>query len=62
MNPKSDAEANSLEIQTKEFHLGDFPDGPVAKTLCSQCRGPRFSPWSGNQIPHASAERSHVLQ
>ena len=26
----------------------DFPGGPVAKTLHSQCRGPRFSPWSGN--------------
>ena len=26
----------------------DFPDGPVAKTLCSQCRGPGFNPWSGN--------------
>ena len=26
----------------------DFPDCPVAKTLCSQCRGPRFYPWSGN--------------
>ena len=25
-------------------HLG----GPVAKTLCSQCRGPRFHPWPGN--------------
>ena len=24
-----------------------FPDGPVAKTLRSQCRGPRFDPWSG---------------
>ena len=22
--------------------------GPVAKTLCSQCRGPGFNPWSGN--------------
>ena len=27
---------------------GDFPHGPVAKTLCPQCRGPRFNPWSGN--------------
>ena len=27
---------------------GDFPGGPVAKTLCSQCRGCRFHPWSGN--------------
>ena len=26
----------------------DFPGGPVAKTLTSQCRGPRFDPWSGN--------------
>ena len=27
---------------------GDFPAGPVVKTLCVQCRGPRFNPWSGN--------------
>ena len=26
----------------------DFPGGPVAKTLCSQCRGSRFNPWPGN--------------
>ena len=26
----------------------DFPGGPVAKTLCSQCRGLGFDPWSGN--------------
>ena len=26
----------------------DFPDGPVAKALYSQCWGPRFDPWSGN--------------
>ena len=26
----------------------DFPGGPVAKTLHSQCRGPRFDPLSGN--------------
>ena len=26
----------------------DFPGGPVAKTLCSQCWGPGFNPWSGN--------------
>ena len=26
----------------------DFPYGPVAKTLHSQCRRPRFDPWSGN--------------
>ena len=27
---------------------GDFPGGPVAKTLHSLCRGPVFDPWSGN--------------
>ena len=27
---------------------GDFPGGPVAETLHSQCRGPRFDPWSEN--------------
>ena len=24
--------------------LRDFPSGPVAKTLCLQCRGPKFNP------------------
>ena len=32
----------------------DFPGGPVAKTSHSKCRGPRFNPWSGNGILHAS--------
>ena len=27
---------------------GDFPGGPMAKTLCSQSRGPGTNPWSGN--------------
>ena len=27
---------------------GDFPGGPVAKTPCSECRGPGFALWSGN--------------
>ena len=26
-----------------------FPGSPVAKTLCFQCRGPQFHPWSGNR-------------
>ena len=26
----------------------DFPAGLVVKTLRSQCRGPRFDPWSRN--------------
>ena len=34
----------------------DLPGGPVAKTPCSQCRGPGFNPWSGNWIPHAATK------
>ena len=34
------------EEQEKEFR--DFSGGPVAETLCSQCKGPGFNPWSGN--------------
>ena len=33
---------------------GDFPGGPVAKTLRSQCRGPGSDPWSGKLIPYAA--------
>ena len=28
-------------------YFGDFPGGPVAKTLHSPCSGPRFDPYSG---------------
>ena len=38
----------------------DFPGGPVAKTPCSRCRGPRFDPWSENYIPHAATKSSHA--
>ena len=37
----------------------NFPRGPLAKTLCSQSRGPGFDPWSGNQIPHTTIKSSH---
>ena len=33
---------------TTEDGTGDFPCGPVAKTLCLQCREPAFNPCSGN--------------
>ena len=40
----------STEIETvmKNLPTWDFPGGAVDKTLRSQCRGPRFDPWSGN--------------
>ena len=36
-----------LELNV-EAYFGDFPGDPVVKTPCSQCRRPRFNPWSGN--------------
>ena len=33
---------------------GDFLNGPVAKTLHSQCREPEFEPWSGNWLSHVA--------
>ena len=41
--------------KSDKAHWG-LPCGPVAKTLHSQCRGPRFDPWSGNWIPHATTK------
>ena len=44
----------------KDLLTRDFPGGPEPRTLCSQCRGPRFDPWSGNYIPHAATKSSHA--
>ena len=41
-------------------HLGDFAGGPVAMTLCSQCRGPGFNPWPGTKISHAATKNLHA--
>ena len=38
----------------------DFRGGPVAKTLCSQCKGLRLDSWAGNQIPHAKTKNLHA--
>ena len=40
---RTDAEYDFMYIEIR-----DFPGGPVAKTLCSHCRGPGFDPRSGN--------------
>ena len=32
----------------KHIQSCDFCGGPVVKTLCSQCRGHGFDPWSGD--------------
>ena len=35
-------------LKSRREWARDFPGGRVAKTPCSQCRGPGFDPWSGN--------------
>ena len=40
----------NLEQGQLECLAWDFPGGPVADTLHSQCRGPGFNPWSENYV------------
>ena len=35
-------------LGNKSSHDWDFPGGPVVKTVCFQCKGHGFDPWSGN--------------
>ena len=44
------------EPWSSEHKKKDFAGGPGVKTPCSQCRGPRFNPRSGNYIPHAATK------
>ena len=52
---ESEEELKNLLMKVKEesekaglkCNIQDSPCGPVAKTLCSQCRGPGFDPWTG---------------
>ena len=39
----------------------DFPGHPVVKTLCFQCKGLGFDPWSGNYIPQHSQKKKKNL-
>ena len=63
-------------LSSKRVKDGEFPDGPVAKTLCSQCRGTGFDLGQGtrfhmpkrrvcmleNSACHSEDQRSPVLQ
>ena len=37
-----------VEMFPLKIMLSGFPGGPVTKIPPSQCRAPRFNPWSGN--------------
>ena len=53
---KKKKKKNPTNISILKEAKGDFSGGPVAGTLCSQCRGPRFNPWSENYIPHTATK------
>ena len=53
-NQKSKKQSGSESHQKLLKRFGDFPGCPVAKTPCLQCKGHKFQPWSGNQIPTCS--------
>ena len=40
-------------VMVKMVGSRDFPDGPVVKTLCSQCGGAGWIPGQGSKISHA---------
>ena len=40
--------SQKLELGIKSHEPMHFSGGPVAKNPSSQCRGPRFDPWSRN--------------
>ena len=40
----------------REHRHRDFSGGPAVQTPCSQCKGSRFNPWSGNEILYATAK------
>ena len=46
----------SFSIGRSREYSGDFSRGPVAKTLSSQWRGPKFNPWSGSKFSHAATK------
>lgn len=46
--------AGKLTLKPTKASWRDFACGPVAKRLCSQCRGLRFDSRAGNLIPHTA--------
>ena len=45
---ESPPDPQELDVFHKKVWAGDFPGGPVVKTLRSHGRGQGFNPWSGN--------------
>lgn len=41
-------------MDADSVQLGEYPGGPVVRTLHSHCRGHGFCPWLGNKILQAA--------
>ena len=49
---------NSQKYRPSKLLFGKFPGGPVAETLCFQCRVPGLDPLSGNWVPYVTRNTS----
>ena len=58
LNPGSQAQGHHTVLPVKMEHSGNFPGGPVIKTLSFYCRGPRFDPGPGMKILHAAEKKT----
>ena len=54
-NEKENENENLMEITIRKWNLvinsSKFPSGPVVRSWCFHCWGPRFNPWSGKENP-----------
>ena len=44
----------------QKYQNRDFPAGPEARSLFSQCRRSGCNPWSEDKIPHTATRSSHT--
>ena len=47
---------------SKRMRNLDFPSDPVVKTVCLQCRGQGFNPWSANWVPKCPVAKKKQQQ
>ena len=57
----SSVDNSHMVLGCKEVVRGTSLTGQWLR-LCSQCRGPGFNPWSGNQIPHTATKNATCYQ
>ena len=61
-NPQWDIISHLSEWLSSKRIQGDFPGGPVIKTLPFHCRGYGLDPWPGNQDPTSCTAKKKKLK